>query len=66
MIHIFNGRQNVNKMAFTGTLECPRCQNLAGYDGRKQKWKEIGRDTPTRIRYRCTHCNQSLIYDISK
>jgi len=55
-----------NNMAFTGILECPRCRWEPHYNAKKQVWKEIGRQTPTRIRYRCAHCNQSLIYDISK
>jgi len=55
-----------NDRAFSGILECPRCQNLKGYDKTKQKWIEIGRQTPTRIQYRCKHCKQSLIYDVGK
>ena len=53
-----------NDRAFSGDLECPRCQDLKGYDRKKQVWKEIGRQTPTRIQYRCGRCNQSLIYDV--
>jgi hypothetical protein len=66
MVIILGDLKNRNDKAFTGVLECPRCQNLKGYDRTKQVWKEIGRQTPTRIQYRCGHCKQSLIYDVSK
>jgi len=66
MVIIIGDLKKRNNMAFTGTLECPRCRWLDGYDPKKQVWKEIGRQTPTRIKYRCKHCNQSLIYDVSK
>ena len=66
MVIILGDLLKRNDRAFTGVIECPRCQNLKGYDRRKQKWKEVSRQTPTRIRYRCTHCKQTIIYDIGK
>jgi transposase-like protein len=58
----------VNKMAFSGSLACPFCNDRYGvdYDVKKQSWKYVKHDSPYRIRYRCTHCKKEILYDISK
>ena len=47
----------VNPGAFSGELICPFCNAT--------KWKFVENVTPTRLRYRCKACNQTIQYDIS-